>query len=95
MIGAGIGAIGFGYADYLFGQTLERMLGRVKHIEIKIMIAIVSGGILVWMLYFFRRKKEGGALKIEYGIQIKKWNNYTGKIRTCVDGVKSRCPEPG
>jgi len=57
-VGALVWAIAVGAGGYLFGNALEALLGNIKHYEHQAFGAIVVIGILVWIVYFHRRKKR-------------------------------------
>lgn len=57
-IAAAIWAVCFSTLGYLFGQTIESMLGRLHGVETKLAVAIAIG-VLIWMAYHLlgRRRK--------------------------------------
>lgn len=57
-LGAAVWAICVGTAGYLFGSVLAGLLGDLRHLELHIMAAILLGGMLLWLvrLYIKRRK---------------------------------------
>jgi membrane protein DedA with SNARE-associated domain len=58
ILGALIWAVAIGYAGYLFGQTLEILLGRLKHIEVWIMLGIALAGGAFWAIHFWRSRRN-------------------------------------
>jgi len=57
-VGALVWATAVGTGGYLFGNALEALLGNIKHYEHEAFGAIAVIGILVWMIYFYRRRKR-------------------------------------
>jgi membrane protein DedA with SNARE-associated domain len=57
-IAAAIWAVCFSTLGYLFGQTIESMLGRLHGVETKLAVAIAIG-VLIWLAYHLlgRRRK--------------------------------------
>ncbi len=41
----------------LFGHALELVIGKVKHYEVQVFGLIALLGLLVWAVYFYRRRK--------------------------------------
>jgi len=58
ILGALIWAIAVGYAGYLFGQALEGLFGRLKHIEMWIMLGIALTGVIFWGIRFLRSRRH-------------------------------------
>lgn len=58
ILGALIWSIAVGLAGYLFGQALETVFGRLKHVELWIMLAIAGLGGLVWARHFWRSRQQ-------------------------------------
>ena len=58
MIGAGIWAIAIGLAGFYFGQSVEAVLGDIKHYELEVLALIGAVGILVWVISLYRRRKS-------------------------------------
>jgi membrane protein DedA with SNARE-associated domain len=58
ILGALIWAMVIGYAGYLFGQTLESLLGGLKHIEVWIMLVIALTGGVFWAIRFWRTRRN-------------------------------------
>jgi membrane protein DedA with SNARE-associated domain len=58
ILGALIWAMAIGYAGYLFGQTLESLLGRLKHIEVWIMLGIALTGGAFWVVHIWRARRN-------------------------------------
>ena len=61
-IGALLWAVVVGAGGYLFGHTLEIIIGDIKHYEKEMLILIAVVGILVWILHFYRRRQKNPAL---------------------------------
>jgi membrane protein DedA with SNARE-associated domain len=57
IFGALVWSAAFGCVGYLFGQTLENTFGRMKHIELWIMIGIGAAGVMAWSIHFLRSGK--------------------------------------
>jgi len=57
-IGAMVWACAVGAGGLLFGNALETIIGDVKHYETHAFAMIIIIGILVWITYFFIRKKQ-------------------------------------
>ena len=56
--GALVWAAAVGTGGYLFGSALEILIGNIKHYEIQILGAIAAIGVLIWVIYFYRRRKR-------------------------------------
>ncbi len=59
IIGAALWAIAFGVLGYLFGLALTALLGRIRHIEKEIILALIIVGIIFWLarwIYLRTRK---------------------------------------
>jgi membrane protein DedA with SNARE-associated domain len=57
-IGALIWAVTVGWGGYIFGQALTIMIGDVKRYEAAVFAVLLLGGMLVWAVHFYRRKKN-------------------------------------
>jgi len=59
ILGALIWSVIIGCAGYLFGQTLESIFGRMKHLELWIMLGIVLASAAFWAIrhWYVQRKK--------------------------------------
>jgi membrane protein DedA with SNARE-associated domain len=57
-VGALVWAAAVGVGGYLFGSALEILIGNVKHYEMEVIGVIAAMGAVVWMIYFFRRRKR-------------------------------------
>jgi membrane protein DedA with SNARE-associated domain len=57
-VGALVWAAAVGTGGYLFGSALEILIGNIKHYEIQILGAIAAIGVLIWVIYFYRRRKR-------------------------------------
>jgi membrane protein DedA with SNARE-associated domain len=62
VLGALIWSVVVGCAGYLFGRTLESLFGRMKHLELWIMLGIILAGVAIWAIRHWRarRKKDDG-----------------------------------
>jgi membrane protein DedA with SNARE-associated domain len=60
--GALVWAAAVGTGGYLFGSALEILIGNIKHYEIQVLGAIATIGVLIWVIYFYRRRKRKQAL---------------------------------
>jgi membrane protein DedA with SNARE-associated domain len=60
--GALVWAAAVGTGGYLFGSALEILIGNIKHYEIQILGAIAAIGVLIWVIYFYCRRKRKTAL---------------------------------
>ncbi|MCG2776797.1 MAG: hypothetical protein L6406_14070, partial [Desulfobacterales bacterium] len=56
--GALVWAAAVGTGGYLFGSALEIVIVNIKHYEIQILGAIAAIGVLIWVIYFYRRRKR-------------------------------------
>jgi len=56
IIGAAIWAIAVGTLGYLFGTTLEIIIGNIKRYELLIFSILAAVGLAVWLLYFLRKR---------------------------------------
>lgn len=56
-IGALAWALVVGGAGYLFGTTMEALLGSIKHLELELVAGIAAAGGLLWMAHFYRVKR--------------------------------------
>lgn len=45
-------------AGYYFGRAIERLLGRVEHLEIYVMIAVVGIAVGFWLWHRWKEKRE-------------------------------------
>lgn len=59
ILGALIWSITVGCAGYVFGQALESLFGRLKHVELWIMLGIALLGLVVWFVHFWRARQGG------------------------------------
>jgi membrane protein DedA with SNARE-associated domain len=57
-LGAMVWATVVGMAGYLFGVTIEALIGYVHHIERQVILAIATTGILVWAFHTFWKRKH-------------------------------------
>jgi len=57
-VGACIWAIIVGFGGYLFGKTLELIIGDIRHYEIEIMGLILLTGIMIWTIFFFHQRRS-------------------------------------
>lgn len=57
-VGALVWALAIGSASYLFGHTMEIILGDIKHYELEFLGAIAVTGAAIWVLHFYRRRKR-------------------------------------
>lgn len=55
-VGALVWAIAVGSGGYLFGNALEVLIGNIKHYELEVFGLIATAGILIWIIYLYRRK---------------------------------------
>ena len=58
IVGALIWSIAVGSAGYLFGQALETFFGRLKHMELWIMLGIAVLGGIAWSIHFWRSRQK-------------------------------------
>lgn len=56
ILGASIWAIVIGTMGYLFGHTLEIIIGDIKHYELLIIIILIGAGIAVWSIRLLTKK---------------------------------------
>lgn len=57
-VGAFVWACLVGVGGYLFGNALEIVIGDIKHYEVHVFGIITIAGVLIWSLYFYRRRKS-------------------------------------
>ena len=56
-VGAIVWDIAVGAGGYFFGEALEVFIGNIKHHEIQVFGVIAVVGVLIWIIYFFRRRR--------------------------------------
>ena len=56
-MGALVWAVIVGSGGYLFGNVLEIIIGDIKHYELEILVAMFFAGCVVWLVYFYRRRR--------------------------------------
>jgi membrane protein DedA with SNARE-associated domain len=56
-IGASVWAVIIGYLGYLFGHTLEVIIGNIKRYELWVFAILAVMGVILWFIYFIKRKK--------------------------------------
>jgi membrane protein DedA with SNARE-associated domain len=59
-IGCILAATGFALLGYAVGQGAEAVMGEVRRVEHWLLIALVVGGLVVWAISRFVRRKLGG-----------------------------------
>jgi len=59
-VSACVWAVTVGFGGYLFGKTLELIMGDIRHYEIEIMGIILLAGIIIWTIFFFRQRRSQG-----------------------------------
>jgi membrane protein DedA with SNARE-associated domain len=57
VIGALVWAIVIGTGGYLFGLTLEKVIGNIRHYEQEVLLIIAGAGAFIWIFHFYRRRK--------------------------------------
>jgi membrane protein DedA with SNARE-associated domain len=57
-IGALIWATSIPAIGYYFGQTAESLLGSSKNYEVIVPVALVSVGLLIWLVRFLRARRQ-------------------------------------
>lgn len=55
-LGALVWAVAVGTGGYLFGNALKVVIGNIKHYELEVFGLIAAAGILIWIIYLYRRK---------------------------------------
>ncbi len=65
MIGASIWAVLIGTLGYLFGQTLELMIGEIVHYELLVFAVLAGVGAIVWSAHLFAKKRASAVRSIE------------------------------
>lgn len=60
LLGAAIWATCIALLGYYFGQVAETILGDLKRYELELMAGIVGLATLLWLSYFYRRRRSGG-----------------------------------
>ncbi len=56
--GAAIWAAGIALAGYYFGHAVEIILGDIKKYEVEVMAAIIITACMIWIIYFYRSRKN-------------------------------------
>jgi membrane protein DedA with SNARE-associated domain len=59
--GAAVWALGIGILGFLLGETLQLLLGEVKRFELIVLAALVAIGLIIWLTYLWRERKEVAA----------------------------------
>jgi membrane protein DedA with SNARE-associated domain len=57
-VGALVWAVVVGTAGYLFGTTLEALMGRVDLFERQVIMTIAATGIVIWAFHTFRKRRN-------------------------------------
>jgi len=57
IIGALVWAIVIGTGGYLFGLTLEKVIGNIRYYEQAVLLIIAGTGVFLWIFHFYRRRK--------------------------------------
>jgi len=52
---------------YFFGRALEVLIGKFKSYEMYIMGSVAIGGVLVWILNFYRHRRQRAKLVAKVG----------------------------
>lgn len=58
IIGASVWAIVTGTLGYLFGQSLEIVMGDIKRYELLIFSTVICTGIIVWLFHWHKNKQQ-------------------------------------
>jgi len=56
--GALVWAAVAGLGGYAFGRAIEIIIGDIKHYELRLFAAIAAAGLLIWIVYFKRRRRK-------------------------------------
>ena len=56
MLGASIWAVVIGTSGYVFGQTLEIVIGNIKRYELYVFAALTAIGIVIWLIHLHKKK---------------------------------------
>lgn len=56
VLGAALWAIVIGTMGYLFGHTLEIILGNIKQYELLIFAVLAGMGLFIWLIHLYRKK---------------------------------------
>jgi membrane protein DedA with SNARE-associated domain len=70
ILGAFIWAISFGCAGYVFGRTVELVLGDIKQYEYWFFSALAAAGCIVWIIYRIRQKSGTASAEIQNNSKI-------------------------
>ncbi|MBK8979859.1 MAG: DedA family protein [Planctomycetes bacterium] len=58
VLGALVWAISFGIAGYVFGHSVELLLGRVQRFERPLFLGLIGGGLVVLMVRWWRARRR-------------------------------------
>jgi membrane protein DedA with SNARE-associated domain len=58
--GAAAWAVAISLVGYLFGATLEALLGDIRHIEREVLASLAAAGLAVWGAHLLRARKRSG-----------------------------------
>ena len=58
LIGAGLWAVAVGLAGFYLSDSIERVLGEIRHYEIEVMATIGIVGLVAWSLVILRRRRR-------------------------------------
>ena len=47
-----------GIGGYYFGSGLKAVIKNINHYEMEVLVAIAGAGVLVWIIFFYRRRKK-------------------------------------
>lgn len=62
IIGASLWAVIIGTMGYLFGQTLEIIIGDIKRYELLVFVMLTGVGMLIWLIHI--RKKHSAGINL-------------------------------
>ena len=65
--GALVWAVAVASGGFLFGRALEVFIGKLKSYEIYIMGSVAIVGVLIWVFYFYRRRRQRAKLVAKSG----------------------------
>lgn len=57
LLGALVWSASIGVLGYLFGQTLEILIGNIKHYELWLALALVAVGSCLWIIHAIRQRR--------------------------------------
>jgi membrane protein DedA with SNARE-associated domain len=60
VVGAAVWSVLIASLGWLFGNTIDLLLGDIRHYEMDVLVLVALGGGVVWVIYFIRRRRVVG-----------------------------------